>query len=94
MRILIATVAIWLPDLLASRPADTSVSFGSPAKSPLSLSNSPLSRCYSSLNPTSPCYSGNRFPYYSAVPLEPLSTPEKKEQVDTRQPVSRTWNGA
>ena len=46
---------------------------------------SALSRCYSSLNPTSPCYSGNRFPYYSAVPLEPLTTPIRKEEVDISQ---------
>ena len=46
---------------------------------------SPLSPCYSSLNPTSPCYSGNRYPYYSAVLLEPLNTPVSREEVDISQ---------
>jgi hypothetical protein len=45
---------------------------------------SPLARCYgSTFNPTSSCYSGNHFPYYSAVPLEPLGTLEKRQEVDT-----------
>jgi hypothetical protein len=43
-----------------------------------SFATSSLNPCRSSINPTSPCYSGGPYPIYSAIPTELLSPPKPK----------------
>jgi len=45
----------------------------------LAFPTAAINPCYSSFNPTSPCYTGNKYPYYSAItPTEILNTPNRQ----------------
>ena len=98
--IVAAIVAVFIsaPGFAQTQPTRPSA-YATASTMPSAFATAPLNPCYPSsrdgalvddgrrgyFNPTSPCYSGNAYAYYSAVPVEPSDKPAPKERIDISQ---------